>query len=158
MLIGSAAVTEELDSLWKLNSEEAGAVMLLCDALRRIAGRASNGEQLIRIGEAWDALQCVLDGKDVAVDLQVSVGFRRGDEKNEGGLFMCLRVNNEEIVLDELNTQWSSAIGSDNFTNVYCRIYPCGECDTTGIYSWLEKFDEVIQADDAEITVARDHV
>jgi hypothetical protein len=92
------------------------------------------------------------------VNVLVSVGFRRGNEQFEEGLFMDLRINNEEIILDELITSYSSAVGSDNLTNVYASLKPSGGFDAVGVEDWLAKLDEVKGFDGARLDTERDHV
>jgi hypothetical protein len=76
----------------------------LTKALRDLAPRARCGDDLIALGEAWSAIQQILDGCAIDVNVGLSVGFRRGSRDFEEGLFMCFRINDEVIILDELNT------------------------------------------------------
>jgi hypothetical protein len=76
----------------------------------------------------------------------------------EEGLFMCFRINDAEIILDELNTTYSSDAGSDHFTRVYASLGPAGGFDDVGVEEWLAKLLEVQQSDDAQLDTERDHV
>ena len=71
----------------------------LTKALRDLAPRARCGDDLIALGEAWSAIQQILDG--CAIDVNVGLSVSRDFEE---GLFMCFRINDEVIILDELNT------------------------------------------------------
>jgi hypothetical protein len=109
------------------------------------------------VGEAWDAIEAIVDGRQVDVNIGLSVGFRRGDQKFEEGLFMCLRINDEGIVLDELNTSYSADVGSDHFTRAYSTLSPDSGLDASAVENWLEKLVEVQGFDDAQLSTERDH-
>jgi len=70
---------------------------------------------------------------------------------------MCFRINNEHIVLDELNTTYSSDIGSDHFTNVYASLGPDGGFAAVGVEEWLAKLEEVRGFGDTQLSTERDH-
>jgi hypothetical protein len=143
---------------WSLGDERRGYLIRLGQALRSLASKARRGHDLIALGEAWEAVEQILNGQAVEVDVGLSVGFRRGNRDFEEGLFMCCRINDDEIVLDELNTSYSSGVGSDHHTNGYARFQSDGSFDTAGVNDWLDKLEEVQRFDDAELDSERNHV
>lgn len=143
---------------WSLDENDHALLRRLAKSLRRIAPLAQRGNDLIALGEAWGAIEQLLEGQTVDVNVGLSVGFRRGDQNFEEGLFICFRINNEEIVLDELNTTYSSDVGSDHFTRDIAALRPDSGFDDVGVEEWLSKLDEVLKFDDAELSTERDHV
>ena len=101
------------------------------------------GNDLIALGEALQAFEQVISGDSVDVNVGISVGFRRGDSEFAEGLFMCLRINDEEIVLDELNTSDAADVGSDHYTREYDRLSSGGSLDAWAVEQWLAKLAEV---------------
>jgi hypothetical protein len=149
---------EELEEGWSVRNEDRGLLSQVAQALRALAPLAQSGNDLIALAEAWDAIEQIIDSRTIEVNVGLSVDFRRGDENYEEGLFMGLRVNNEEITLDELNTTYSSDVGSDHFTTVYASLGPSGGFNSVGIEEWLAKLEEVRTFDDAQLDTERDHV
>jgi hypothetical protein len=143
---------------WLLRGADQGQLIRLTKALHDLAPLARCGDDLIALGEAWGAIQQILDGCEVDVDVGLSVGFRRGSSDFEEGLFMCFRINDEVIILDELNTTYSANIGSDHFTTVYASLGPNGGFDDVRIEEWLAKLEEVQGFDDAHLEIERDHI
>ena len=62
---------------------------------------------------------------------------------NNVSVLICFRINEVEIILDELNTTFSSEVGSDHFTRVYAPLGPAGGFDDVGVEEWLAKLKEV---------------
>ena len=149
---------EEDGAGWSLRNEDRGLLNRVAQALLGLAPLAQCGNDLIVLGEAWDAIEQIVESRTIEVDVGLLVGFRRGDEDVEEGLFMGLRVNDEEIILDELNTTYSSDIGSDHFTRLYASLRPGGGFESVDIEEWLAKLEEVRSFDDAELSTERDHV
>jgi hypothetical protein len=149
---------------WLLRDADEGHLARLTKALRDLAPLARCGNDLIALGEAWGAIEQILEGRSVDVNVGLSVGFRREERDledglfTEEGLFMCFRINDVEIILDELNTTYSSDVGSDHFTRVYASLGPAGGFDDVGVEEWLAKLLEVQQSDDAQLDTERDHV
>jgi hypothetical protein len=142
---------------WLIRDKDQGHLTRLTKALRDLAPLARCGNDLIALGEALEAIEQILDGRSVEVNVGLSVGFRRNDRDFEEGLFMCLRINDDEVILDELNTTYS-AFGSDHFTRLYASLGPAGGLDDVGVEEWLAKLEEVQRFDDAQLQVERDHV
>jgi len=107
------------------------------------------------MNKAWDAIEQIIDNRTIEVNVGLSVGFRRDEDNYEEGLFMGLHV---EITLDELNTTYSSDVGSGHFTTVYASLGPSGGFNSVGIEEWLAKLEEVRSFDDAQLDTERDHV
>ena len=105
-----------------------------------------------------DAIECLISGDDVDTNVGLDVGFRRGDNGFEEGLFVCFRVNDEEISLKELHTTYSQDVGSDHFTVDCARLHPAGHFSEQGVEQWLEQLQEIRVQDDAALTVSRDHI
>src|SRR5687767_5934838 len=89
---------------WSLTDDDRHVLDRIGSELRMAASLAQRGHDLIGLGEAWDAIERILEGQSVEVMVSVSVGIRRGDREFREGKFACLQINEEEIVLDELNT------------------------------------------------------
>ena len=116
------------------------------------------GSDLIAIGEAWDGIDQILAGEPVVINVGISVGFRRGDRDSQEGLFACLRIDWEEIVLDELHTTYESGIGSDRSTTNHATLRPTGRFDATGAQRWIELLNELRSDEDSKLSTERDHV
>jgi hypothetical protein len=131
-------------------------------ALRSCCGSlihlAKTGDDLIALGEALDAIERVLQEEAIEVNVGLSVGFRRGDEDLEEGLFVCFRINWEEIILGELNTTYSRAVGSDRYSRAYAELRPGERFDEVGFEDWLTLLEEVLTDDDARLQTERDHI
>jgi hypothetical protein len=149
---------DEVREGWLLRDGDQGHLTHLTKALRDLAPLARCANDLIALGEAWGAIEQILDGRVVDVNVGLSVGFRRGDHDSEEGLFICFRINEAEIILDELNTTFSSEVGSDHFTRVYASLGPAGGFDDVGVEEWLAKLEEVQRSDDAQLDTERDHL
>ena len=104
---------EDIREGWSLRDEDHGLLSRIAEALGRLTPLARCGSDLIALGEAWDGIEQILQGRAVEVNVGLSIGFRR-DHDFEEALFMCFRINNEEVILDELNTTYSSDVGSDH--------------------------------------------
>jgi hypothetical protein len=69
-----------------------------------------------------------------------------------------LRLNDDEIVLDELNTTYSADVGSDYFTREYDRLLPGGSLDAGEVEQWLAQLAVVQKFDDAQLETEPDHL
>jgi hypothetical protein len=143
---------------WKIEGEDLGILIRLAQKLRGLAPLTQSGSDLIGLGEALNAIEQIIEGVPVDVNVHVSLGFRRGDEKFKEGLFVCFRVNDEEIVLDELHTRNEEKIGGDHFTNVYAARGPDGSFNACAVEDWIVQLEEVQKFHDARLEVERDHV
>jgi hypothetical protein len=143
---------------WRLTDEDRGVLEDLRQAVQSLLPLARTGQDAIAVGEAIDAIESILSGTDIEVNVGLDTGFRRGEDGFEEGLFVCLRINDEEIVLDELHTSYSKEIGSDHFTVGHATLRPKGHFDEGGIAEWIAQLREVSAWDDATLTVSRDHV
>jgi hypothetical protein len=148
---------DEVREGWLLRREDYALLTRLAVALGRLSPLARRGNDLMALGEAWDAVEQIIDGQTIDVNVGLSVGFRRGDREFNEGLFMCFRINDEEIILDELNTTYSIDVGSDHCTRGYATLGPSGGFDEVGVEEWLAKLEEVQRFDDAQLSTARDH-
>ena len=113
------------------------------------------GNDLIALGEACGAIENILESKVVDVDVGLTVGFRRGNADFEEGVFNCIRVNSDQIVLEELNTTYSSDVGSDHFTKFYASLEPGGGYDEAEIGDWISKLEELCACENAKLSVER---
>jgi hypothetical protein len=101
--------------------------------LKSFAPLAQHGTDLIALGEALNAVEDILGGRSVDVNVGLEVGFRRGDSELKEGLFLGFRINDEGIILDELNTTCSSDVGSDHYTTIYAFFERGGKLDEVGV-------------------------
>ena len=150
-------MTDDQDG-WSLQDEDRWLLERLNKALCDLVPLARTGQDLIGIGEAVDGIECLLEGGNIEISVGLDVGFRRGTGSDEGGLFVCFHISEDEIILNELHTTYSSDIGSDHFNNGYATLDPNGHFDGDGIERWLEQLDEVKSYEDAKLDVSRDHV
>jgi hypothetical protein len=142
---------------WPIRVEDAAPLERLVEAVRSLAPLAQCGNDLIAVGEACGAIEKILENQIIDVDVSLTVGFRNGDSDFREGIFAGIRINANEIVLDELNTTYSSDSGSDHFTRVYALLKPGGGFDESEIKDWIDKLEELQRCDDAELGVQRDH-
>ena len=98
------------------------------------------------------------DGDEIEVSVGLDVGFRRGDDEFEEGVFACLRVDDEGIDLSVLSTRYEKSVGSDHSTEDYARLGTEGEFDEFAVGEWVTRLEEISGFDEAELTVSRDHI
>ena len=143
---------------WSLGDDDRELLNRLTEAIRSLVDLTQSGRDLIGVGEALDAIECLLEGSDIEVNVGLDTGFRRGDKNFEEGLFICFRINCDEIVLDELHTSYTAEIGGDHFTVTYAHLDPQGKFDEDGVQRWLDQFSVILAEEDARLMVSRDHV
>jgi hypothetical protein len=142
---------------WPIRVEDVAPLERLVEAVRSLAPLAQCGNDLIAVGEACGAIEKILGNQIIDVDVGLTVGFRNGDPDFREGIFAGIRINANEIVLDELNTTYSSDSGSDHFTRVYASLKPGGGFEESEIEDWINKLEELQRCDDAKLGVQRDH-
>jgi len=143
---------------WGLSDEDRSLLDSIANALWGLVPIVRSPEALIGLGEALDAIQCILKAESVNVNVGISVGFRQGDRDFHEGLFVCGRFSFDEVVLDGLSTSYSSEAGADHFTREYARLGISRHFDAAGVWDWLEKLKEVKSFDDVAVSVSRDHI
>jgi hypothetical protein len=142
---------------WPIQVEDVGPLERLAEAVRSLAPFAQTGHDLIAIGEACDAIEKIIESAAVDVNVGLTFGIRRGDPDFEEGHFASIRINAGEIILDEMNTTYSSGSGSDHYTTVCASLEPGGGFDESGIADWISKVDSLRSDDDVKLVVERDH-
>jgi hypothetical protein len=142
---------------WPIRVEDVAPLERLVEAVRSLTPLAQSGNDLIAVGEACDAIERILASEVVDVNVGLTIGFRRGDPGFEEGCFATIRINASEIILDEMNTTFSSDRGSDHYTTVYASLEPGGGFDQPGIADWISKVGSLRSDDDAKLNVERDH-
>ena len=152
MTAGSAS-----ENVWPLGDTARGDLIRLGQVVRRLASKAERSSDLIALGEMWEAVEQIIEGQIVEVDVGFSVGFRRGSDKFAEGLFMCCHVDNQEIRLDELNTTYSRDVGSDHSSSVHVHLTHDGGWNGEGFDKWLDKLNEVLSSDDARLETEQNH-
>lgn len=143
---------------WALTDEDRNVLKRLNDAVFGLKFLARGGTELIALGEVLKAIEQISVGEEVDEDVELSVGFRRGDQDFEEGLYINLRINDNEIILDELNTTYSSDVGSDHFTRDFATLRPQGNFNDWGVNEWLDMLKGVLSADETELNVSRNHL
>lgn len=143
---------------WDLDEEAIELLGCLAAAIHSLKSLAITGNNLIGLGEVIAAIESLLNEDQIDINVGLDIGFRRGDRDFEEGLFVCLRINSEEIILNELNTTYSSDIGSDSYTVDYVHLVPGSHLNHIDLTRWLEKLSEIQSFDDAKLTVSRDHI
>jgi hypothetical protein len=157
-LTHEAALTSEEEPAWRLSRRDRDLLNDLIRAVFRMGQLARRGNDMIATGEAWNATENILEGDEVDVAVGLDAGFRRGDEEGEEGVFVCLRLNAEEIVLEEMQTVHTKETGSDHNTREYARLTPNERFDQDSIAEWLERLDQICNEGGAELMTSRDHV
>jgi hypothetical protein len=130
----------------------------ITEVLKSFAPLAQHGADPIALGEAWSAVEDILEGRSVDVNVGLEVGIRRGDSEFKEGLFLGFRINDEAIILDELNTTYSSDVSSDHYTYVYASRERSGGLDGIRVETWIAKLEEVKRFDDVQLSTHRDHL
>lgn len=127
-------------------------------AVRAMASHANMGQTLIAVGEVWDALESIQEGEFVEINTELTLGMRRGDREFEEGLFLSIRVNEEEIVLDRMVTTYSREVGSDHETEVIARLIRGESFDNEATEDWLEMLENLLVDPEAVLSASRDHI
>ena len=149
---------DEDDDFWQLNDADLKRLRRLRAEVRGLVRLARTGNDLIAIGEVWEALDDIRENREVCVLVELTVGFRRGDRDFSEGCFLGLRVGPDGIVLDELNTTFASGAGSDHSTAVHDTLTPDSGFNEVDFEGWLGKLDQICNFDDVQLTVSREHV
>ena len=142
----------------RLSDVKCGLLDAIACGLWKLPRLARSGDDLIAIGEALGALQAMADGDEIEVAFDLDVGFRRGDRTSEDGLFTCFQITDDEIVLTELHTSYTTETGSDWFTETYAKLLPDRYFADEAIHRWLEALDHTLAEDDATLRATRNHV
>jgi hypothetical protein len=142
----------------RLAEQDRGVLEALRRAIHSLLSLARTGIDVIAIGETVDAIENLMNGSDGEVNVGLETRFRRGEDGFEEGLFVCLRINDEEIVLDELHTTYSKEVGSDHFTVGHPTLHPRCHFDEHCVAKWIEQLQDASAWDEATLTVSRDHV
>jgi len=143
---------------WDLDDEAIESLGCLAAAIHSLKSLAITGKDLIGLGEAIEAIGSIIEGDEIEFNVGLSVGFRVRDGDFEEGIFMCLRINEYKLNLDELSTTYSRAIGSDHSTIDYVYLTPNSALDEFELNNWLNKLDEIKSFPEARLSVSRDHV
>jgi len=149
---------EDDEDRWELDSEDRDRLTRLDSKLWQLTGLARSGGDLVALGEALNAIECLLRGDPIEINVGLMIGFRRGDADFEEGLFACFRINEEEVELWELNTTYSKDIGSDRSSRVFTVLRPQESFDAAGFEDWLDLLNEILKDDDAKLSTERDHI
>jgi len=149
---------ENSNNKWGLDEEAIELLGNLVVAIHTLKSLAITGNDLIGLGEAIEAISSIIEGDEIEVNVGLSVGFRVRDGDFEEGIFMCLRINEYKLNLDELTTTYSRAIGSDHSTIDYVYLIPNSILDEFELNKWLNKLDEIKSFPEAKLSVSRDHL
>lgn len=143
---------------WQLTEDDRWLLGQMRNAVRSLAVIAPTGNDLIAVGEAWQALDAILDGEPVEVNVELSLDFPRGNDAAYVGTDLSLRVNDEEVRLNELTTTWEERIGTDHSSLDHAVLTPAGGFDTYDVGEWLERFTARRSSSDVILSTCRDHV
>ena len=141
-----------------MNEQDAIVLNRLIEVVRGFVPMANSSSALIAIGEAWESIERMKEGDDIEVSVGLDVGFRRGDNEFEEGLFACFRVDYDGIDLSVLRTRYEKLVGSDHSTDDYARLGIEGEFDESAVEDWLTQLEEISGFEEAKLTVSRDHI
>jgi hypothetical protein len=140
---------------WPIRVEDVAPLERLVEAVRSLSPLAQRGNDLIGLGEACGAIERILASEIVEVNVCLTVGVRHGNSDFKEGRSASIRINANEIILDETNTT-NSGFGSDHFTTVCASLEPGGGFDESGISDWISKIESLVRGD-AKLSVERDH-
>jgi len=143
---------------WKLTDDDRSTLSALADAIRGLTDMARDGQDLIAIGEVLDAFEHIERGDEVKIIVSLDVGFRRGGRDFQEGLYACLRIDPEGVDLSELNTSYSSDVGSDRSSRRYAYLSPRRRFDGASVHGWLNLLEEIRQEEETRLSTSRDHV
>lgn len=161
--VGDSDVSDDEDGEIRtcLTEEDRDCLNGLSNTLRMLGHRATSGNDLAGIGEAWYEVDQILDDEshEIGVNLSITIGYRRGTTDFAEGRYACLTMNWEDgIVLDELVTSYSSDIGSDHSTTAYAHLTGDGGYDAEAVRAWIGLLSDLCAEDDVQIFVNRDHL
>jgi len=143
---------------WPIRVEDLAPLECLLGAVRSMASLARCGDDFVALGEACLAIESILASERFDVNVGLTVGFRRGESDFEEGLMAVLKISPDQIVLDELNTTYTSERGSDHFTRIYATLERGGGFDCSGITDWISRIEELQGFDDVKLGTMRGHV
>jgi hypothetical protein len=148
---------------WEIDEDSKEGIQNLIELIREYYLLLSDTpDKIIAIGEVWAELEKIIDDdldEESVYNVELMVGRRvKSEDFNEEGEFYGLRVNGEELVLDKLSTTYSRAIGSDHSINVYLNAAPGDLEFHIQIQDWLSDLMAIIEFDDVQLTVSRDHI
>jgi len=146
------------DGPWPIRVEDVEPLKRLLGAVRSRAPLAKCGDDFVALGEACLAIESILASESFDVRVGLTIGFRRGDSEFEEGHMAFLRINSNEIVLDELNTTYSAESGSDHFTRIYASLERGGGFDESGTADWISRVEELQGYDDTKLGTMRGNV
>lgn len=158
--LGALGGAEYTPTLWKVAPDGKDAEVLhgLMEAVRAMVGRGRyQGQDLIAAGEALDALDRILEGEPIDVNVELTAGFTAGDRDFSEGRFLHLRVNENCISLDRSRTEYSADTGGDHHSERVVELFPQGRFPRGAVEDWLRELDAVLQEKRVRLTVARDH-
>ena len=163
LAIGEGDVSDHEDEEIQtgLTEDDRDCLGSLIDALRMLSHRATSGNDLAGIGEAWNEVDQILNDElhEIGVNLSITVGYRRGTADFAEGRYACVTMNWEDgIVLDELITSYSSDIGSDHSTTPRARLTADGGYDIEAVLAWISLLRDLCAEDNTRISVSRDHL
>jgi hypothetical protein len=97
---------ENSNNKWGLDEEAIELLGNLVVAIHTLKSLAITGNDLIGLGEAIEAIDSIIEGDEIEVNVGLSVGFRVRDGDFEEGIFMCLRINEYKLNLNPKLSQW----------------------------------------------------
>ena len=142
---------------WQLTEDDRGLLDTLRGVVRGLATTASSAYDLIAVGEAWQALDAILDGEPVEVNVELTLGFPRVSDDSGYATDFSLRVNDEEVRLSQMTTTWDKQIGSDHTGLDHAVMTPAGGFDAYGAEQWLDQFAAIKSSDGVILSTSRDH-
>ena len=141
---------------WELNEADFNLLAGLSDSLMGLAGLAEDGLALIALGEAVKAIDDIKEGIPVDINVSLAVGRRKEGEQRPERQVVGLRVNAEEIVLDEESTTHSSDGSTHRLSRVYEILGPEGDFSKGAVRRWLDLLAQAKSRDGAQLTFTRD--
>lgn len=149
---------EKSNIYWNFDDDDLEIFDRLVSAIDSLKYLTTSGTDLIALGEVIDAINSITKNLEIDINVGLSIGFRARDGESEEGIFMCLRINADELTLDELNTTYSRSTGSDHSTIRYVNFTPDSKLNDYELSNWLNKLDEIKSFEEARLTVSRDHI
>src|SRR3546814_13255427 len=109
---GEMAGHQDTPADWIRDRKERWILDDLRGVLHSLAPLAKSGSDLIAVGEAWEAIELILEGEEFNVHVGVSVRVRRGDATFSEGRFMCFGLDWKGNDRDESQNENEAGGGS----------------------------------------------
>jgi hypothetical protein len=144
-------VSSDNSTFWQLRRNDRKDINAIAADIIRLAKMAERGEQLIAIGEAWKAIENILDGEPIEVDLQIHLEAERTGDDGDFQYIVGISMQSDSIRL------FARSIPSDGSMNVkatdFAKFTPDGNFDMKdGLYHWSVEMNDICNENETKLT------